>query len=610
MQRPFPVAGLFGTAISVVTMLIGNAAVLAQEPSIQRIVITDGQPGQNAVLTVDGQNLTGIRSLWTDIGEFAPQPPAEPPNDKLAVFTGTVPGETVPGVYSARVVTQQGVSEAASLIFDSLPSADVSASAEDAQSPAAVTIPCCINGSMNPLKSKYLALELAAAEPVHIEAFARRLNSELDPVLRLTNEQGAEVAFCDDVDGLEGDARLRFTPAAAGRYVLELRDVRYTGSVRHFFHLRVGGSPLIHPSPYPAPSEAQPSVHEAEPNDSKETATPVDAAAHFVEGRFQSTGDADWYQLTGTANETLCVTAHTRDIGSPADAVLRLWNADGSMLAEIDDVGPADAQLSATLPADGNYFVTVNELTRNGGTNWNYVLELNQGTPRLEVSASVDRVTVPHAGSASLTLNVKRIGLTGPVRIVAEGLPESLTAPDLYLAANQDSVPLTITSTAAADAERAFFHGPLNLTAIAQDSSATATAKLVLAPPDGAPYRSPLHAPELFVATRPAAAVSLKSDPDTVTLAPGGSTTVNLLASRTGDWKEPVTIAATVPNQLPGGITISAATIEADSATITITADASAAAGMYSLFLQGTSKKDNTTITEPVPPILIHVKNP
>ncbi len=594
-------------------LLIAQAGILvsvAQEPAIHRIDATNTQPGQTATLSVHGENLTNVLALWTPFAEFSPLPPAEPPNDKLAVFEGFVPPDAAVGVHLARVITQQGVSGAAALVVDDLPFT-ASGAAEDPSSPVMLRTADSTNGFVNPLATKYFSLELPADEAVRIEVFARRLSSDLDPVLRLTSALGSEVAFCDDVAGLEGDARIEFTPATAGRYLLELRDVRYGGSPRHFFHLRIGGRDLdIAASRRPVACDAYTRC-DTEPNNARESATPVAAETRLVFGAFDTAGDSDWFRVSGTANQPLCVTARTREFGSPADVVLQLWNADGSMLAENDDTAPGDAQLATTLPADGDYFLAVNELTQHGGSSWTYVLEWNQGPGRIEVTSAADHVTVPHSGSASLTLNVKRIGHSGPLRIVTTGLPDSLVTSEVFLAANQDTVPVTITSNSAADAERSFVRGPLHVTAFTEDTHEAATA--IVAPPaadktPNAPYRSIQLSPELFVATKPQVAVSLNTNVEHVTLSAGKSAEITIAATRVSDWTQPIEIAATVPNQLPPGITVSATTIEGDAATMTISADANAVAGKYSLFLQGTSKKDDTTITQPVPPILIHVE--
>ncbi len=80
---------------------------------------------------------------------------------------------------------------------------------------------------------------------MNVEVFARRLGSDLDPVLRVTGPDGHEFAYGDDMPGAEGDTQLQFTAAVDGEYRIEVRDVRYSGGARHFFHLRLGTLPMV-----------------------------------------------------------------------------------------------------------------------------------------------------------------------------------------------------------------------------------------------------------------------------------------------------------------------------------------------------------------------------
>jgi hypothetical protein len=616
------------------------------------------QPGKEATLTVHGQNLAGAVSLWTAVGEFAPQ---SSDNDNATVFAGTVRTDVVPGVYPFRVVTARGVSEAGAVVIDDLPHHALTGSAEDRANPQVIPAACIVNGFVNALKAQYFAVDLTAGEPFSVEVFACRLYSQLDPVLRLTDAAGNEVAFSDDVPGLRGDAQLSYTPTQSGRFVLQLRDVQYSGSGKHFFHLRVGRFPLVAATVprlvdsggpteiqaiqpdgqtqvttasasgaatlqvlpvavrddshngsglaelFSVPGQGQ---SEIEPNDTRDTATKVDAGVMRLAGRLQAAGDTDWYRLTGTANQKLCVTSHTRDLGSPADVILQLWNADGQKLAENDDTGTADAQLVTTLPADGEYLLLVKDLTGQAHSASTYDLELNRDTGRLELTAASDHITVPHAGTASLSLAVKRLGFGGALTVGIQGLPEGLTAAPVYLAANQNTAVVTITSSAAADAAPATAFGPIHITGSIQGTFDFVLATVVTAAPKAGERtlrRWPQLSTDFFVGSKAAGQFSLHSDTDQVQLNPGASATVTLTAARQADWKEPIDVAAMLPKELPAGITISAAKIEQDSATLTVTADATAAPGRYSLFLQGTLTKDKTTVVQPVPVITVEV---
>ena len=78
-------------------------------------------------------------------------------------------------------------------------------------------------------------------QSLDIHVWARRLRSELDPVLVLYNAQGGAIASNDDSGG--PDSFIRFAVPADGEYFLEVRDHLRRGG--NAFHYRIEISPLV-----------------------------------------------------------------------------------------------------------------------------------------------------------------------------------------------------------------------------------------------------------------------------------------------------------------------------------------------------------------------------
>ena len=78
-------------------------------------------------------------------------------------------------------------------------------------------------------------------QSLEIHVWARRLRSELDPVLILYNAQGGAIASNDDTGG--PDSFIRFAVPADGEYFLEVRDHLRRGG--NAFHYRIEVSPLV-----------------------------------------------------------------------------------------------------------------------------------------------------------------------------------------------------------------------------------------------------------------------------------------------------------------------------------------------------------------------------
>ncbi|MCP4175978.1 MAG: hypothetical protein GY758_34995 [Fuerstiella sp.] len=629
------------------------AHAVAQDPTVDRAESTNLRPGESAEVRVYGTNLKSLQTLWTTFGELKPAPPAEKPNDKLAVFTGLIPSETVPGMYPYRIVAANGCSLIQYFVVDDLPNAVLEAASETPLPLTEVPTACCIQGAVNSIKPRYFGVKLEAGQKLSVEVYARRLNSALDPVLKITSPDGHEIAFRDDQPGLSGDAQLQFTAETPGVYRIELRDVQYSGSGKHYFHLRIGSFPLV-TGTYPRMTDAGADLKvigqattatvrgaplhqlfsvaakstdgqnsgfalawsspaapllEVEPNNDQKTATVVPADALAIAGRFDAANDVDWFKLTTDAKQHVCLTTHTRDLGSPADVVLQLWKADGSKITEVDDTGSKDAQLAATLPDAGEYFVAVRELSGLAGPDWTYDLEVQRSTGRADTTFATDHFVLPKAGTLAIPVTVKRLGVAGLLTIGAEGLPDGVTVFPLLLSEKQKSGILTLHAGASAStwSEARFFAQS------ADNPDGPAFPVVYQSPPPDAKkpgaFRLPRISPGIFVSVGTAAAFSLSADQHTISMTPTSEHTVMIHAKRTGDWKEAIVVAVTNPKDpLPAGVTLSEAKVEEDSGQLTIKASDKAKPGRYSLSLQGTLKRDKTAVVQPLGTLILEIR--
>ncbi len=654
-------------ALSVVTAaLIAPQPVVAQDPVIDRVTASNLRPGQNASVVVTGKQLTGVMCLWTPAGVLRPKDGQDLTKDQPVTMEGAISADVVPGIYPVRMVTNHGCSEAAFVVVDDLPSLAIAAESEDRKSGQLITLPCCLDGQINPVLSKFFRVAMTAGQIVKIETFARRLGSDLDPVIRVTGPDGNEVAFRDDLPGAEGDTELQLTALTDGEYRVEIRDVRYSGGARHFFHLRLGKLPMV-TSVWPrvaqvgqivsligtngellgqatphAPAEMTGSLipvvfrtaesegsalssvmltnrstqSEAEPNNDRAEATAVVPETQVLTGTLQKEGDVDWFKLTATAATPLLVTARTREVSCPTDVMLELYNAEGGKIVENDDTGPRDAELTAQLPAAGEFFLKVSEIAGRGGPAWAYALDVYQGHKSVRATAPVDHINIPRGGSAAMPLTVRRIHYEGPLKVEAVGLPAAIQMAPFWLGAKQSTAPVVLTATDPAATSSDADWAPVSFRITAPDGSMIPPAELQLAPPapkkqDNEVFRSARLRTDLFTAVQPIAQFSFTADPAAVTVAQGATATVTIRSTRAADWTMPIEIALATPaDQLPPGITVTAGSMAAGELAITITAAADAAVGPFSVFLQGKAKKENVEPVHPVPAIVVEVKVP
>src|SRR5205807_8803881 len=72
------------------------------------------------------------------------------------------------------------------------------------------------------------------------EVEARRCGSAIDPVLRILDGAGKQLARSDDAPGSGLDARLDFTFPKDGSYYVEVTDARFSTQVQNFYRLKMG----------------------------------------------------------------------------------------------------------------------------------------------------------------------------------------------------------------------------------------------------------------------------------------------------------------------------------------------------------------------------------
>lgn len=583
--------------------------VSAQTPTINQLTSNHLTPGGQAEVKATGTGLKDIERLWLPFTEL-PVVPAEKPDEKQVSFQGSVPESVPPGIYEARILTQRGISARQWLVVDTLPQTMTTAGSEAQSSPTAVPSECILQGQINARKPRYFGVELQAQQTLQVEAVARRLNSALDPVLRILQADGKELAFEDDTPGLAGDAWLQFTAPQSGTYTIEIRDVQYTGGSRHFFHLRIGGTKLpvsaTQTAALAAAGITSSALLEVEPNENTSQATDAPPSTQRLSGTIQQPGDVDVFAIHSEAPAHVCITALTRRLGSPADLVLQLSDEAGKTLQSADEVGSFDAQLAVAVPAAGTYFLTVKELSSLGGPAFTYDLQLQWGG-RTEVATTVDIVAIPDTGAGSIAVSINRVGHSDPVEVWASNLPPGVNSTPVLVVPNQKTAFLTLTKTAQASPT---FQAPIQLFArrSADAPAIPAVYQPAVKPVSDAAYEIPRLSAGMFAYGSGAAEFSLTATPEVLNIKPGEDIPLTVSATRTGDWTQVIELASAVPAaELPTGITVGTAKLEKDSAQIVVKAAASAVPGRYSLSLQGTLKKDKTTIVHPVPTVTIEV---
>lgn len=152
---------------------------------------------------------------------------------------------SAPGIHMLQPKTQPLASGALRFAVSDLPeSTEANDSAQKAQ---AVEMPCVINGRIErPGQVDVYEFSGKSNGVVVLEVLARRLDSPLDSVLRVTDATGALLGFNDDTEDLgagiqthHADSYLRVTLPKDGAYYAHLTDTARSGGDAFAYRLRI-----------------------------------------------------------------------------------------------------------------------------------------------------------------------------------------------------------------------------------------------------------------------------------------------------------------------------------------------------------------------------------
>jgi len=151
------------------------------------------------------------------------------------------------GIYPVCARTKEDVSNPLPFAVDTLPECFSRKSNHSQAAAQPVTLPIIINGRVEqPGQWSVFRFHGGAGEKIVAEVIARRLDSPLDSVLKLTDETGKQLAFNDDFEdkgaGLQtqyADSYLRVALPADGNYYLWLGDAQGQGGPEYAYRLRL-----------------------------------------------------------------------------------------------------------------------------------------------------------------------------------------------------------------------------------------------------------------------------------------------------------------------------------------------------------------------------------
>lgn len=648
----------FAAVVACIGLIAFSHSAHAQPPVVAEYSPLGGKPGETVNVAAIGSALDGATELWSTCSGKSALTGGIENNGKDAArstFSLAIPQDAPLGLHGLRTTTGRGTSRVKPFLVDDLPSVAEAGGNGTRDAAQTLTVPCSVDGHVDALTRDFYRFHAEADQKLTFEVWGRRLASPLDPVIFLYREDGRELNFSDDAEGLSSDPQLVHTFDRAGDYIIEVRDIQYRGGTNHYYRLRIGDFPAVN-MPVPAAVQAgvatridfsgidvadatpvetlvpadyagdvfpvstrrsngsfhafgwvavnrQPEFLEREPNDTKEQANRV-PAGHSLNGSFDQAKDVDRFIVTAAQGEAVTLSGLTRQIGSPTDLVVTVFKPDGSQLATVDDTGVEEGTVDLTFPEAGDYVIEIQDLHRRGGPQYAYRVLREPTGQRLKLTASSDVLNIPAGGVEAVTLTASR-GDHGGLTVSISDLPPGFTAHPTVIGPGLTTAVLTV--EAAADAPVGILH-PVKLVAMTSQSpplSATADVTAALK----ADWNNPAVMPGVVrnlvgLAVAPASKYRMTLEPMQVSVKREQKVSITIRVQRGEGIDEALSLVSEPEkNALPKGIGLELKAIDKgqNEIVLELTASKEAALGTFSLALKGIHKKGNDTLTSWVP---------
>jgi hypothetical protein len=372
------------------------------------------------------------------------------------------------------------------------------------------SLPVVLNGQVMPgdvdrfrfQASRGMRLVAAVSARVLVPFLADAVPGWFQATLKLLDSNGKQVAWCDDYR-YSPDPVILYEVPADGEYVLEIADAIYRGREDFVYRIVLGEVPFmtgIYPlggpggekttvqltgwnlpknettvdatdcfegtlpvrlqdnnsmsNSLPFAVEEVTEIAENEPNNVVGEAREIELP-QIVNGRIDTSGDWDVYSFHGSTGDDIVAEIFARRLASPLDCVMKLTDADGTLLKSVDDsedissglnTHHADPRLLYTLPVDGTYLLHVGDVQSAGGRDYAYRLRVAPAQGDFLLRVAPANVNIAPGGTIEIMVHaLRRGGFDGQIIIEMPDLPNGAILSGNRIPAGQEAVRMTLT---------------------------------------------------------------------------------------------------------------------------------------------------------------------
>lgn len=463
-------------------LLLAAATMWAGPPVLTELEPRGAERGRAFTLTIKGRDIPAGARVWSTMP--ATFTPVVAPMSKGAQFLVEPTGELQPGVYPVRLESPAGISNVLLFSIGAFPELieeesrpysephrnDTIENAEPLQS-----VPVTLNGTLKGAERDVFRIAAKAGETRVFEVDARRCGSAIDPVLRILDSSGKQLARVDDAAGL--DARIQYKFPREGMYYVEVHDARFSTQAQNFYRLKMGsysfadtlfplggqrgkatavtftGGNLTAPIKADIDLRTDDEIALASlPNSPAmpflfgvsdypeviEPATPVTVPG-VINGRLMKDGEVDKYKIQVQPGDQLLIEVQARELGtSKIEAILTAYDAAGK---KIDSAGDKplpedvfavqgssrtsrDPFLNLTVPKETTEItLAIEDLALRGGPQFGYRIVVRKQPEDFRLITATPTINIPAGGTSIITVVADRRGYDGPIHLSIPDLP-------------------------------------------------------------------------------------------------------------------------------------------------------------------------------------------
>ena len=571
----------------------------AASPDVSAVVPPGGQRGSTCAIELHGERIGDAQEIMfykpgINVASLGV-------TGKVVKASLNIAADCALGEFPFRLRTASGLSDVMTFHVGPFPNVDEVEPNDDFFAPQKIPMNSTVNGIVKNEDVDYFQVEAKKGQRISAEVEGLRLGAKFfDPYIAILDTNRFELAASDDTPLFKLDGFASVIAPYDGSYIVQIRETSYKGSDASRYRLHIGNfsrPQIVYPLGGKAgddvvlrfigdaagdvvTTQKLPAVENEKygvfpPNDSTPSANPfrvvnfpnvmeedhggdtnkptrTDLAPPFaLNGIIEKDTERDQFVFTGKKDQSYEVRVFARQLGSPLDSVITVKGSDKKNIGNNDDTKGLDSYLQFRAPTDGDYFVSIRDHLRKGGSNYVYRIEVTPTEPSLAINIPIfkkdsqDRqaVAIARGNRNAEMLSVKRENIGGELALIAAGLPEGVKMTVPPIPDGVDQVPVLFEATANAPLAATLSEWKVKPTDASKKTEGTIeqNVELVYGEPNQAVYyTTPVD--RLAVAVTEEAPFSLEIEPIKVPLAQGGTLRLGVIVHRKEKFDEAVQI--------------------------------------------------------------------